>query len=151
MSLFNAQVAPMKHTYDPVFEQAYIAFPRHVGKDAAARAWKSAIRKAEPGVILAAVVAFASSPAGRMGRLTPHMSTWLNAGRWQDDPVEWHRGGDPKQIAKDKAMDDAAVYARYQALPPERRAEIRMESMRADPDTTNRMASIVHFARKAGV
>lgn len=120
MSLFNSRAEPMKHTYDAAFEQAYAAYPRHIGKDAAAKAWKAAIAREQPTVILAAVVAFASSPAGRLGRLTPHFSTWLNAGRWQDDQTEWRRGSDPKMAAKEKADENEALYKQFCAMPKDR-------------------------------
>jgi len=36
------------------------------------------------------VVKFAASPAGNKGEYTPHCATWMNAGRYFDDPTEWH-------------------------------------------------------------
>lgn len=79
--------------YTPEFEQVYLAYPRHVGKAAAARSYAKAIRSGvDHAVILQAVRAFAASPAGRAGIYTPHPATWLNNRRWEDDQREWSRG-----------------------------------------------------------
>jgi hypothetical protein len=74
------------------FADFWAAYPRKVGKDAAERAFASATRRASPDLIVAAAREFAASPAGNAGKYTPHASTWLNGGRWDDDRAEWQRG-----------------------------------------------------------
>src|SRR6476620_8160014 len=39
-------------------------------------------------------LAFARSPAGNRGNLTPHPATWFNQGRYDDNPTEWEQIGD---------------------------------------------------------
>lgn len=76
------------HAFPPGFEEFWRAYPRKVGKDAAARAF--AKRKVDPALLaqmLAALKRQAPSLDHREGgRFIPHPSTWLNDGRWQDDP-----------------------------------------------------------------
>ena len=77
--------------YPPDFERFYAFYPRKVGKRAAMKAWtkmdaedrNAAIEMAEAfGDAMAHVL-----PANRC--FIPHPSTWLNQGRWDDDPSEW--------------------------------------------------------------
>lgn len=152
MSLFATGVESVKHEYPPDFEAAYASYPRHVGKGDALKAWAKAVKIAEPGVILAAVVAFASSPAGRAGRFVPHFGSWLGARRWEDEPAEWHRNADPKVEAAHKATDTSAVYDRFLALPSEQRIEIEREAeKRRDGRTYSRRDGIVGEMRRRGL
>jgi hypothetical protein len=74
--------APHGPSESPEFVRFYEhAYPRKVARGAARRAWASAIRKADPGVILAAAERFRPDP-----RYVPHPATWLNGERWRDDP-----------------------------------------------------------------
>jgi hypothetical protein len=79
---------------DP-FDTFWQFYPRKVGKKAALRAWKK--MTAEERVNAAEMAeAFGEAmehvhPANR--QFLPHPSTWLNEGRWEDDPVEWQLTG----------------------------------------------------------
>lgn len=86
-----------KHTgVDADFEEFYAAYPRHVGKEAARRAFVKAVKtKAKASDIIegARRYAAATAAAGTETRYIAHPATWLNAGRWSDDmedaaPVE---------------------------------------------------------------
>lgn len=84
-------------------EEIYQAYPRHVGK----RAALAAIRKALTEIsgdgdfqdddpiawLLTQVRSYAASPAGRQGQFTPHPTTWMAGGRYNDDQAEWQRVG----------------------------------------------------------
>nr|DAV95871.1 MAG TPA: replisome organizer protein [Caudoviricetes sp.] len=78
------------------FEDFYAAYPRHVGKDAARRAFEKAVKAGTaPADIVegARRYAAATAAAGTETRYIAHPATWLNAGRWSDDmedaaPVE---------------------------------------------------------------
>lgn len=66
------------------FETWWTAYPRKVAKDGAQKAYTAAVKRgAEPPVLLAAV-----QRAGwpDEAQFIPHPATWLNQGRWQDDP-----------------------------------------------------------------
>lgn len=77
------------HGFPPGFETLWAEYPRKVGKDAAAKAF--AKRKPDGPLLEAmvkAVKAQKSSPAWTKdaGQFIPHLSTWLNDGRWMDEP-----------------------------------------------------------------
>lgn len=76
------------HGFPPGFEALWAEYPRKVGKDAAAKAF--AKRKPDAQLLEAmvkAVKAQKSSPAWTKdaGQFIPHLSTWLNDGRWMDE------------------------------------------------------------------
>jgi hypothetical protein len=66
------------------FDTFWQAYPRHVGKLAAMKAYAKALRLASAEQILAGVEVYK--------RIKPpyadwaHASSWLNAGRWMDEP-----------------------------------------------------------------
>lgn len=68
------------------FAAFWSAYPRRTAKDAARKAWTGAIKRAEPECIIAAARRFAADP-NRVDQFTPHPATWLNQGRWDDDPL----------------------------------------------------------------
>ena len=74
------------------FEEFWQQYPRRVGKRAAEKAWSSAIKTAPPAVIIAGAIAYANDP-NREDTFTAHPSTWLNAGRWDDDPIPERTSG----------------------------------------------------------
>lgn len=72
------------------FEEFYAAYPRHVGRGQAERAWKKATTgkvAADPGAVIAAASAFTARRKGQDPTFTPHPATWLNGKRWLDDDV----------------------------------------------------------------
>lgn len=81
-------------------ERIYHAYPKHVAKTAVLKAIAKAIGTIQKQKAVAAedaadflysqVAKFSQSPAGRQGQYTPHCATWMNAGRYFDDPNEWH-------------------------------------------------------------
>jgi predicted transcriptional regulator len=91
-----------KHTCatDVACERIYQAYPKHVGKAAALKAIGKAIsgiqkqmggtREDAADFLYSQVIKFADSPKGKQGRFTPYPATWMNQGRYFDDPVEWH-------------------------------------------------------------
>lgn len=82
------------------FEKWWRHYPRKVGKQAAFRAYVNARkrickeRKCAPSearsLLLQACIAFSQSPKAR-SEFCPHPGTWLNQGRYDDDPAEWDR------------------------------------------------------------
>jgi uncharacterized protein YdaU (DUF1376 family) len=83
--------SPVGERVDAAFDAFWKAYPRKVGKQAALKAW----RKLRPGPelaerILEAVAAQKRGEAWRRdgGQFIPHPTTWLNQGRWDDEPPE---------------------------------------------------------------
>jgi hypothetical protein len=68
------------------FDEFWSAFPRHVAKGAARKAWKSALRLADADTLIAGAERYAQDP-NRDPAFTCHASTWLRAERWEDEPL----------------------------------------------------------------
>jgi hypothetical protein len=73
------------------FERFWRTYPKRKGKDAAWRAWQ----KRDPDDVLTETIIAAVQEQMRDpqwikegGQYIPHPATWLNAARWQDEPVE---------------------------------------------------------------
>lgn len=71
-------------------EQFWEAYPRRIAKRAAFKVLERVCAK-EQGlpfeVLLSAVKVYARSVAGKDMQYVAHPATWLNAGRWDDDPA----------------------------------------------------------------
>lgn len=75
---------------EPAFSEFWKAYPRKVGKVAAkiafTKAWRALEASGEPTDILTGVALFAKDPNKPSKEFLPHPSTWLNEGRWDDEP-----------------------------------------------------------------
>jgi len=70
------------------FAAWYAAFPRHVERQRAARAYAKAIATGvSAAVLLSGAVAYAAERQGEEVRYTKHPASWLNAGCWADEPT----------------------------------------------------------------
>lgn len=105
------------------FLDFYAAYPRHVGKEAARRAFEKAVKAGTPAADIvegARRYAAATAAAGTETRYVAHPATWLNAGRWSDDmedaaPVEltpWQK----KTTVMMQSLQAAAVVNNAPAL-----------------------------------
>ena len=68
------------------FDEFWIAYPKHVGKQAAAKAFAIIAKRADPALIVEAARAYALH-APPDPQFIPHPTTWLKQGRY-DDPIE---------------------------------------------------------------
>jgi hypothetical protein len=69
------------------FDEFWDAYPRRTAKRAAQTAYVAAVKRgAEPAEILTATRRFATATRGTEPRFIPHPATWLNQGRYDDDP-----------------------------------------------------------------
>jgi hypothetical protein len=79
---------------DSAFEVFWSHYPKKVGKQAAKRSFTDAKKNAKPQAIIEAATAYAAAvakwPADQQ-RFVPNPQTWLNQGRWDDDPSSWKR------------------------------------------------------------
>lgn len=76
------------HRFPPGFETLWAEYPRKIGKDAAARAF--AKRRPDETLLSAMVSAVRTQRQSEQwtrdgGQFIPHLATWLNGGRWQDE------------------------------------------------------------------
>ncbi|MEW1813256.1 hypothetical protein AB0284_21445 [Pseudarthrobacter phenanthrenivorans] len=69
------------------FDQFWAAYPRRVGKQAAIKAWAKAVKITEPQKIIDAAASYARTVRDKDPQYTAHPSSWLNAGRWDDEPL----------------------------------------------------------------
>jgi len=90
------------------FEAFWKLYPKKVGKDAAWRAWQ----KRQPGQDLTAQIVAALAWQRTQdtwlregGRFIPNPATWINAGRWQDEPCTTPRLSD-RTIATVRAAEE---------------------------------------------
>lgn len=83
---------PVVHYKPQAFQSLYDYYPRHVGKQAAQKAWDKL--RPSPEVMSAICDAIRLQKAywaavGTPKDKIPHLSTWLNGRRWEDDPDEY--------------------------------------------------------------
>lgn len=76
------------------FDEFYGIYPRHVGKDAARKAFLRALLRADARVIIDGAKRWADHCVAtrKEQRFIAHPGTWLNQGRWQDDLEEEEAG-----------------------------------------------------------
>ena len=91
---------------DRAFEEFWQVYPRKVGKDAARKVFCKAF-KAEGEEVVSGAIRFANDPYLPQDKnFIPHPATWLNAGRWSDDPLP------PRERSKEELALIAAEQAR---------------------------------------
>ncbi len=71
---------------DIMFEQLWSRYPKKVGKKAALKAWKK-VKPTEHKKLFEALARQKSSEqwTANRGKYVPHLSTWLNGERWNDE------------------------------------------------------------------
>ncbi|MGV5046863.1 hypothetical protein [Rhodococcus pyridinivorans] len=72
---------------DALFEEWWKHYPRKVSKGQARKAYKTALKKTDHDILLAAVKAFSASVAETDTQFIAHASTWLNGERWLDEGI----------------------------------------------------------------
>jgi hypothetical protein len=76
----------INHVIEPnMFNDAWLAYPRKVGKGNAEKAWIKAIKKIDERELCKFLSQYIDSLVGRDQKFIPHLSTWLNGERWHDD------------------------------------------------------------------
>jgi hypothetical protein len=71
---------------EPAFEEFWKVYPRKVGKVAAKKAFAKAAKEVGCALIAVGVQRFAHDPYKPAKQFLPHPATWLNEGRWDDEP-----------------------------------------------------------------
>ena len=86
--LFSADEKPIEKAPRP--EEFWKAFPRKIGKSLARKAWAKARKEVSASVLIDRAKQF-SEVCRRKGteeKFIPHPSSWLNAGRWDDEELK---------------------------------------------------------------
>jgi len=76
----------LTHTKNDHFDEFWFVYPRKAAKQAAKKIWTRVIKSVDPSVIIQGAIRYADDP-NRSAEFTAHASTWLNAGRWEDDDL----------------------------------------------------------------
>lgn len=74
---------PTTATGDELFDRFWAAYPRKDAKRKAEQAWRSAIKREKPDVILAGLARFRFEDDPKF---IPYPATWLSQDRWADEP-----------------------------------------------------------------
>ena len=97
--------------YRATFEEFWRAYPRKVGKKAAAAAYEEALSSVDAESLLAAAKRYAADP-NREDQFTAHPTTWLRQGRWEDEPLPARA---QQKVGGQRRMDQyAEIHARIQ-------------------------------------
>lgn len=102
--------------------EIFQSYPRRVGKPAAIRAIRRAMKKTTPETLLAATRSFAAAWQGATAeelRFCPHPSTWFNQERFNDDPSTWSR---PQPAAQSTPAAPAAPSTAPDTISPSMKA-----------------------------
>lgn len=99
----------INHVSEPnMFNDAWLAYPRKVGKGHAEKAWEKAIKKIDERELCKLLSQYIDSLVGKDPKFIPHLSTWLNGERWNDD-VEAPQANGIDHMFRDMVNDLARV------------------------------------------
>ncbi len=108
--------------YCQAFEEFWKVYPRREAKKVAFESWKTAGGKIKKdrsissedaaAFLLDRATVFANSPRAKwpMDKIC-HPATWLNQGRYDDDPAAWEAGYDEKPAAKEETPQEFVARA----------------------------------------
>ena len=71
-----------------IFDDLWSIYPKKVGKGQARKAFNAALRKVDYDKIHAALIDYVKASTGKDKKYLPHLSTWLNGERWDDELQE---------------------------------------------------------------
>jgi len=71
-----------------IFDDLWKMYPKKVGKGQARKAFSAALRKVDHDKIHLALIEYVRSTQGDDKKYLPHLSTWLNGERWDDELQE---------------------------------------------------------------
>lgn len=100
------------------FDAFWDAYPRHVRKDRARKAFASACRRATAEEIIQGARRLAADPNLPDKQFIPHPTTWLNGGGWDDEPLPERTPSRPMPQRK-TVTEQAEEVARQLGLTPE--------------------------------
>lgn len=72
------------------FDEFWLTYPRKQAKQAARAAWSKALKRASASAIISGAMRYRDDP-NREPEFTAHATSWLNAGRWDDEPLPARR------------------------------------------------------------
>lgn len=91
-------------TTDPDFDSFWDVYPRREAKKAAEKAWAKAIKDTSPARIILGAKRYRDDP-NREAPYTALPATWLNGGRWEDEPLPTRATGTNDNVARPTFWD----------------------------------------------
>lgn len=93
------------------FQEFYEKYPRREGRRTAARAFKTALKRAPPETILAGAARYSIATLGTERHFVKLPATWLNGDHWKDEGIEGtHNGRQHKPNAHDRFLEGIASH-----------------------------------------
>ena len=96
---------PRTYEQTSSFLEFWNAYPRKIGKQAALRAFTKATDRTDAETIIAGVQRLATDPNLPPKQYIPHPATWLNEGRWDDEPYPERDQASVKKDNRAKAAE----------------------------------------------
>lgn len=115
---------PKKSKKADRFDEFWSVYPRRAAKTAARKAWIKAISSTPAQVIIDGAERYRDDP-NRDDQFTAHPASWLNAGRWDDDPLPERSSG---KVSGARMYAELAMEARTSGLQWEPLAQIGSRS-----------------------
>ena len=115
---------PKKSKKADRFDEFWSVYPRRAAKTAARKAWIKAISSTSAQVIIDGAERYRDDP-NRDDQFTAHPASWLNAGRWDDDPLPERSSG---KVSGARMYAELAMEARTSGLQWEPLAQIGSRS-----------------------
>ena len=97
------------------FEKFWLACPRRIGKEAARKAYEKARKTTSDSELLEGIRRYAATRAGQDEQYTVHPSTWLNQGRWADEPAGGYAQGQgqKREMTEDEKWEAARRFDEF--------------------------------------
>lgn len=92
------------------FEIWYSAYPRHVGKGQARKAYRTARKKTDDVTLLASANTAKEKFAHTEDRFIPHPATWLSGERWSDEKTAIIKSAEPEYRDKNNNLPGDPYY-----------------------------------------
>jgi hypothetical protein len=97
------------------FESFWLACPRRIGKEAARKAYEKARKMVSDSELLEGIRRYAATRAGQDEQYTVHPATWLNQGRWADEPAAGYAQGQgqKRELTEDEKWEAARRFDEF--------------------------------------
>ena len=97
------------------FEKFWLACPRRIGKEAARKAYEKARKTTSDSELLEGIRRYAATRAGQDEQYTVHPATWLNQGRWADEPAAGYAQGQgqKRELTEDEKWEAARRFHEF--------------------------------------
>jgi uncharacterized protein YdaU (DUF1376 family) len=102
---------------DADFAEFWDRYPRKVGKDAARKAFAKAMKAARPDDVMFGLSQQIPSLQSKDPQFIPHAASWLNQGRWTDEPEQPTPSNSPQHSRADATTRAITIAATARRAP----------------------------------